>query len=322
MSAAALSEMRIQYGPGYRVYFITRGAKLIILLCGGDKDSQHWDIEQAKRMATEWRSCMCGAPYGRSSAQWEGPPWFPAAVREPRPSQRPLPLQQARVRDPQRNAHSHPPGFLPRHAQEVDRGEFVLEDDEEGGRRFVVIHGPRRREVAQVGCEPDCHGDGPDGAALPFEEERQRPAVLAQDAERVGPYRVEPSAMPEEPRGAVGRVELRHLATCRAGLSRKRRGETVDGLGVLDVPEQLAAPCAGDVAPCERSAGVDGGRAPPPAGGSHGHAVPACEQRQPPVGEGEAPASPMVTETVSPSAWSRPMMWDRRGGRTPSISPR
>ena len=51
-----VSEMRIQHGPGYRVYFITRGAELIVLLCGGDKDSQRRDIERAKRMATEWRN--------------------------------------------------------------------------------------------------------------------------------------------------------------------------------------------------------------------------------------------------------------------------
>ena len=50
-----VSEMRIQYGPGHRVYFITRGAELVILLCGGDKDSQRRDIERARRMATEWR---------------------------------------------------------------------------------------------------------------------------------------------------------------------------------------------------------------------------------------------------------------------------
>ena len=36
--------------------FITRGAELIILLCGGNKDSQRRDIARAKRMATEWRS--------------------------------------------------------------------------------------------------------------------------------------------------------------------------------------------------------------------------------------------------------------------------
>jgi len=51
-----VSEMRIHYGPGYRIYFITRGPELIVLPCGGDKDSQRRDIERAKGMATEWRS--------------------------------------------------------------------------------------------------------------------------------------------------------------------------------------------------------------------------------------------------------------------------
>ena len=48
-----VSEMRIFYGPGYRVYFAQRGDVLVILLCGGDKSSQSRDIEAARRMAEE-----------------------------------------------------------------------------------------------------------------------------------------------------------------------------------------------------------------------------------------------------------------------------
>jgi putative addiction module killer protein len=48
-----VSEMRIDYGPGYRVYFTRRGRTLVILLCGGDKNSQRKDIALAKRMAKE-----------------------------------------------------------------------------------------------------------------------------------------------------------------------------------------------------------------------------------------------------------------------------
>jgi putative addiction module killer protein len=46
-----VSEMRIDHGPGYRVYFTMRGATLTILLIGGDKSSQDADIERAKEMA-------------------------------------------------------------------------------------------------------------------------------------------------------------------------------------------------------------------------------------------------------------------------------
>ena len=45
-----ISEMRIFYGPGYRVYFVQRGADLILLLCGGDKSTQDSDIEEAKEL--------------------------------------------------------------------------------------------------------------------------------------------------------------------------------------------------------------------------------------------------------------------------------
>jgi putative addiction module killer protein len=46
-----ISEMRIDYGPGYRVYFTRRGHSLIVLLAGGDKSTQAKDIERAKELA-------------------------------------------------------------------------------------------------------------------------------------------------------------------------------------------------------------------------------------------------------------------------------
>ncbi len=46
-----VSEMRIAYGPGYRVYFKKRGRSLVILLAGGDKGSQKRDINAALRLA-------------------------------------------------------------------------------------------------------------------------------------------------------------------------------------------------------------------------------------------------------------------------------
>lgn len=48
-----IGELRIDYGPGYRVYFAQRGAALIILLAGGDKDSQDRDIAEAKRLMAQ-----------------------------------------------------------------------------------------------------------------------------------------------------------------------------------------------------------------------------------------------------------------------------
>jgi putative addiction module killer protein len=49
-----VSEMRIDYGPGYRVYFVQRGDALVILLCGGDKRDQSRDIARALELAKEF----------------------------------------------------------------------------------------------------------------------------------------------------------------------------------------------------------------------------------------------------------------------------
>ncbi|HEY2291744.1 MAG TPA: type II toxin-antitoxin system RelE/ParE family toxin [Thermoanaerobaculia bacterium] len=46
-----VSELKIDYGPGYRVYFTRRGLEIVVLLCGGDKGSQSRDIEAAKKLA-------------------------------------------------------------------------------------------------------------------------------------------------------------------------------------------------------------------------------------------------------------------------------
>jgi putative addiction module killer protein len=46
-----ISEMRIDYGPGYRVYYRDTGKEIIILLCGGDKTTQQVDIARARQIA-------------------------------------------------------------------------------------------------------------------------------------------------------------------------------------------------------------------------------------------------------------------------------
>jgi putative addiction module killer protein len=48
-----VSEMRIDYGPGYRLYFTRSGNIIVVLLCGGDKQSQDKDIRRARALAKE-----------------------------------------------------------------------------------------------------------------------------------------------------------------------------------------------------------------------------------------------------------------------------
>jgi putative addiction module killer protein len=50
-----ISEMRIDYGPGYRIYFMQRGPVVIVLLSGGTKSTQQTDIKRAIEIAKSWK---------------------------------------------------------------------------------------------------------------------------------------------------------------------------------------------------------------------------------------------------------------------------
>ena len=52
-SPGGVAEMKIDFGPGYRVYYTQRGALLVVLLCGGDKSTQNNDIQIALKMAQD-----------------------------------------------------------------------------------------------------------------------------------------------------------------------------------------------------------------------------------------------------------------------------
>lgn len=48
-----ISELRVNFGPGYRIYYVQRGEELVVLLAGGDKSTQDQDISNAKILARE-----------------------------------------------------------------------------------------------------------------------------------------------------------------------------------------------------------------------------------------------------------------------------
>jgi putative addiction module killer protein len=52
---AGLMEVRIDYGPGYRIYYVQQGPKIVILLCAGDKRTQQKDIKRARELAEKQR---------------------------------------------------------------------------------------------------------------------------------------------------------------------------------------------------------------------------------------------------------------------------
>lgn len=57
---SGVSELRLDVGPGYRVYYLRDGDVLILLLCGGDKSTQQNDIDKAHRLAEQWRNDIQG----------------------------------------------------------------------------------------------------------------------------------------------------------------------------------------------------------------------------------------------------------------------
>lgn len=57
---SGVSELRIDYGPGYRVYYVQRRNVLALLLCGGDKRTQDVDIRLAVAMAKNWEGASDG----------------------------------------------------------------------------------------------------------------------------------------------------------------------------------------------------------------------------------------------------------------------
>jgi putative addiction module killer protein len=63
---SGVSEMRIDYGPGYRVYYQQRGAAIALLLCGGDKGSQDADIKRALEIAKDWKDLGPKAPESKA----------------------------------------------------------------------------------------------------------------------------------------------------------------------------------------------------------------------------------------------------------------
>ena len=52
---SGVSQMRIDYGPGYRVYYAQRGKALVLICCGGDKRTQDADIKRAIAIANDWK---------------------------------------------------------------------------------------------------------------------------------------------------------------------------------------------------------------------------------------------------------------------------
>ena len=212
-----------------------------------------------------------------------------SARGEPGPSQRPLPLHQLAVGGQQGDGGPKTVHLLLRDSQEVGLCDVVVEDDQDDGRRAVVVDGPVGRVVAQVWGESRRHGDRPHRPPLPLQEEGPCGLPAPEHPEGVGVHRAPPAEVAEVAGRPSGRVELVDLPAQVAGLAGEGRREAVDGGGVLHVAEELPAAPAPDAAPACCGPGVGGSGAPPLLGSAHGGPVPAGQQGQPRVGEHQPP---------------------------------
>ena len=138
-------------------------------------------------------------PLSRLGSGWECIARVRTVGPDPRPSQRPNPLQQAPVRHAQGNSHPRPLHLVARHSQEVGLCDLVLEYDEDCGLRAVIVGGPMRGVVAQVGRDASGHRNGSHGPALPLQEEGPGVVAPSQDAEGVGVDRADFVLMSEVP---------------------------------------------------------------------------------------------------------------------------
>ena len=168
--------------------------------------------------------------------------------------------------------------------------QVVVEDHKHQGNDAVVVQGPAGGVVAQVGRDAGRHRNQPHRPPLPLQEEGLLLAVPFQQTEGVGAHRVKAVVVGEEPGGPPCRVELYHLAALATRLIRQHRQEPVDGLGVLQVAQQLAAAGAVDVAPGQRRFRLHRGGAPALPGQPHGGPIQAGQHRQPPIRKGQTAA--------------------------------
>ena len=133
-------------------------------------------------------------------------------------------------------------GYLAaRYAEESGSCEWVLEDDEEYGEGVVVFGWEWSGEVADVGCDACGHGRGGGSSSFPFEEEGLGLVVRAEDGEGVWVDGAEGSVVSEVPRGSAWGIDVEESSCLVACMCCECCEEMVDGVGMVDISEELLA---------------------------------------------------------------------------------